>query len=51
MAYLGKIYEECGQGTPDIDLRKADRMEFLNTLGMAYYDYDVEAEYLELITK
>lgn len=49
MAYLGKIYEDCDQGTPDIDLRTADRMEFLNTLGMAYYDYDVETTYISLI--
>ena len=51
MAYLGKIYEECGQGTPNIDLRNADRIEFLKTLGMAYYDADIDADLLELIAK
>jgi hypothetical protein len=49
MAYLGKIYQDCDQGTPDIDLRTADRMEFLNTLGMAYYDDDISMEHLELV--
>lgn len=51
MAYLGKIYEGCDQGTPDIDLRNAERMEFLNTLGMAYYDADIETSHLTLLTE
>lgn len=50
MAYLAGIYQAQGLGTPDIDLMKADRMEYLYTLGMAYLDADIEASCLELMT-
>ncbi|WP_413285104.1 hypothetical protein [Vibrio sp. MA40-2] len=43
MAHLGSIYERCGYACPDIDLIKADRMAFLNKLGMAYLDQDIHA--------
>jgi hypothetical protein len=29
---------------------KADRLEYLTTLGMAYFDADIDASSLELIT-
>lgn len=51
MAYLAGIYQEHDAGTPEIDLMKADRMEYLNKLGMAYYDEDIDAEYLSLISE
>lgn len=51
MAYLGKIYEDADMGTPDIDLRTANRMEYLSTLGMAYYDDDIESSCLALINE
>ena len=50
MAYLAGIYEANGVDAPDIDLAKADRMEYLNKLGMAYFDADIEASYLEIIS-
>ncbi|MCP4597631.1 hypothetical protein [Neptuniibacter sp.] len=51
MVYLASIYQENGVEAPAIDLMKADRMDYLNKLGMAYYDYDVEAACLELVTE
>lgn len=50
MAYLAAIYQEHGFGIPEIDLMKADRMEYLSTLGMAYINKDIDALCLELIT-
>ena len=50
MAHLAGIYQVNGFGAPQIDLMKADRMEYLGKLGMAYYDADLDASYLELIT-
>ena len=50
MAYLAAIYQEHDCGTPEIDLMKADRMEYLNTLGMAYFDGDIDSVYLHLVT-
>lgn len=49
MAYLAGIYQEYDMGIPEIDLMKADRMEYLNTLGMAYLDADIETSCLKLI--
>lgn len=50
MAYLAGIYQASGLGTPEIDLMKADRMEYLNKLGMAYFDTDIDASCLTLIS-
>lgn len=49
MAYLAGIYQESGLGAPDIDLMKAERMEYLHKLGMAYYDADIDNTCLTLI--
>ncbi len=49
MAYLAGIYQDNGFGAPEIDLMKADRLEYLNKLGMAYYDADIDASYLETV--
>jgi len=49
MAHLAIIYERCGLAAPDIDLIKADRMAFLNKLGMAYIDQDVSLACVEVI--
>ena len=49
MAYLGGVYEVNGFGIPEIDLMKADRMEYLNTLGMAYINVDIDFSYLNLV--
>jgi hypothetical protein len=50
MAYLAAIYQANGFGTPEIDLMKADRLEYLNKLGMAYYNADISASCLKEIT-
>ena len=49
LPFLAKVYEDCGLSAPDIDLMKADRMDYLNKLGMAYYDKDIEPQYLEVL--
>ena len=46
MVHLASIYERCGQNAPAIDLMKADRLEYLNKLGMAYIDLDIDASCL-----
>lgn len=51
MAYLAEIYQASNLGTPDIDLRKADRLEYLTTLGMAYIDANIDTSYIHLVTE
>jgi len=51
MAYVAKIYQDCGAGMPDIDLMKADRLEYLNKLGMAYIDKDIAAKFVSLVSR
>jgi|TARA_R110002074_G_scaffold160962_1_gene318513 hypothetical protein len=51
MAHLAGIYQACGLNTPAIDLMKADRMEYLTALGMAYINADIECSYLELVNQ
>lgn len=50
MAHLAAIYQECHAGMPEIDLMKAERMEYLKTLGMAYLDEGIDVAYLALVT-
>jgi hypothetical protein len=54
MAHIAKIYQENNLSVPEIDLRDADRMDFLNILGMAYINEDISRgcieELLEPIT-
>jgi hypothetical protein len=49
MAYLAGIYQEQNLGIPEIDLMKADRLEYLNTLGMAYFNSDIDATFVEVV--
>jgi len=49
MLYLAGIYQANGFGIPEIDLTTANRMEYLNTLGMAYIDKDIDATDLKII--
>lgn len=51
MAHLTGLYQAAGLDAPSIDLKKADRMDYLNLLGMAYIDQDLPAEYLELLSE
>ncbi|MFT6529622.1 MAG: hypothetical protein ACJAZB_001267 [Psychrosphaera sp.] len=47
MAFVVSLYEKAGVKVPDVDLMNADRMAYLNQLGMAYYNKDISAEYIE----
>ncbi|MFT5708118.1 MAG: hypothetical protein ACI9ES_002420 [Oceanospirillaceae bacterium] len=49
MLNLAAIYQVHGLGLPEIDLMKADRLEYLNKLGMAYINTDIGVSYLELL--
>ena len=51
MAFLAGVYEANGFSAPEIDLMKADRMEYLNKLGMAYYDDDIVTDTLKWVTR
>ncbi len=46
MAFLAGIYLDNGFEVPTIDLINADRLEYLNKLGMAYFDADIDASLL-----
>ena len=52
--YIGQledIYKANGIAFPDMDPVKADRMEYLNKLGMAYFDQNVPAECVTLVSE
>jgi len=49
MAYLAGIYQANGFGAPEIDLMKADRLEYLNKLGMAYFNADIDVSCLDIV--
>lgn len=51
MAHVAEIYQDCGAGVLDIDLMKANRLEYLNKLGMAYINKDIDAEFVSLVSK
>jgi hypothetical protein len=51
LSYLTGIYQENGFTIPDIDLMKADRLEYLNTLAMAYINTDIDASLVALIAE
>lgn len=46
MEYLSHLYQVCGLPAPDIDLMKAERQEYLNKLGMAYINKDIDASHI-----
>ncbi|GAL22674.1 hypothetical protein JCM19235_4632 [Vibrio maritimus] len=49
MAHIAKLYQDNNLAIPEIDLRNADRMAFLDTLGMAYIDQDVSRASIEVL--
>ena len=49
LADLAKIYKANGHQLPEIDPVTADRMTYLNILGMAYINQNIEAQYLEVL--
>ncbi len=46
---LAEIYKTNGQTLAEINPVKADRMDYLNKLGMAYIDQDIEPQYLKVL--
>ena len=49
MAFLAGLYQENNAGVLNIDLMKADRLDYLNKLGMAYIDANIDVKYLEIL--
>ncbi|MCO4837312.1 MAG: hypothetical protein KC426_04350 [Oceanospirillaceae bacterium] len=49
MTFLAGIYLANNLEAPDINLMTADRLEYLNKLGMAYYDADIEVSWLRIL--
>ncbi len=50
VAFVAALYEAAGLSAPDIDLMNANRMEYLNKLGMAYCNKDIVADYVTLLS-
>ncbi|MHA2940069.1 hypothetical protein ACXJY6_17455 [Vibrio sp. RC27] len=51
MTHLAVIYDRCRVSGPDIQLTSADRMAFLNKLGMAYIDQDISVACVDIVEK
>ncbi len=51
MAHVAQIYQDSNVEGPDIDLRNADRMDYLNKLGMAYIDQDISLACVSLVSE
>lgn len=49
LAHVASLFEQAGLAAPSIDLMKADRMEYLSKLGMAYYDHDIAPELINAL--
>ncbi len=50
LAFIAGLYEAADLPAPSIDLMKADRLEYLNKLAMAYYNKDIAAECVQQVT-
>ncbi|CAM3529708.1 hypothetical protein [Parendozoicomonas haliclonae] len=50
LAFIAGLYDQAGATVPEVNVMKADRMDYLNKLGMAYYDNDIPAQYLTAIS-
>jgi hypothetical protein len=46
---LAEIYKANNQTLPEVDPTKANRMDYLNILGMAYINKNIDAQYLETL--
>jgi hypothetical protein len=49
IADLAEIYKTHGYQLPDLDPFRADRMDYLNKLGMAYINQDIDPQYLDVL--
>lgn len=50
VAFVAGLYQAAGLDMPPIDLMTADRLDYLNKLGMAYCNNDIDAQYLSEVT-
>jgi hypothetical protein len=50
LAFIAKLTQDLGLPELNIDLKGADRMAYLERLGMAYIDQDVSAKDITLLT-
>ena len=50
LAYVARIYQNCDKGELSIDLKNADRLEYLHKLGMAYIDQDIDPEFVTVVS-
>lgn len=51
LEFLAGIYKANGFTLPEIDPRKADRMDYLKWLGMAYIDADIDSQYVSMVSE
>lgn len=49
LAHIASLYQKADLAEPSIDLKQADRMEYLNKLGMAYLNKDIAAEHVSKV--
>jgi hypothetical protein len=50
LEYVANLYTQHGHQAPLIDPAQADRLDYLNKLGMAYINTDIDAEQLEVLS-
>jgi hypothetical protein len=49
LEHLGKVYKTHGFEEPVLDPAKSDRLDYLNKLGMAYINTDIDVKYLKFL--
>lgn len=49
MAYVASLYQNNQLLAPEIDLKAADRMDYLSKIGMAYIDQDIAFEHVTVL--
>ncbi len=49
LEHLAEMYQAQGFIAPDIDPSKADRLDYLNKLGMAYINGDIDPQYVAVV--
>ncbi len=50
LEYLAGVYQAQDLAAPSIDLSTANRLDYLNKLGMAYIDCDIDAQYITVVS-
>ena len=49
LEHLSEIYQTCGFVLPVIDPSSADRLDYLNKMGMAYINQDIDSQFLTVL--